>query len=69
VTPRFLLHLLRQSIQKRRDAMAMAAAPYLHAKLNAVDASLSPAAPKGGEDRQGVSVKVAFVHPVHNDYE
>jgi hypothetical protein len=29
---------------KRRDAMAMAAAPYLHAKLSAIDAKLSPAA-------------------------
>jgi len=29
---------------KRRDAMAMAAAPYLHPRLTAIDATLSPAA-------------------------
>jgi hypothetical protein len=29
---------------KRRDAMAMAAAPYLHPRLTAIDAKLSPAA-------------------------
>jgi hypothetical protein len=28
---------------KRRDAMAMAAAPYLHPRLTAIDAKLSPA--------------------------
>jgi hypothetical protein len=32
------------SKSKRRDAMAMAAAPYLHPRLTAIDAKLSPAA-------------------------
>jgi hypothetical protein len=31
---------------KRRDAMAMAAAPYLHPRLTAIDAKLSPAVPE-----------------------
>ena len=29
---------------KRRDAMAMAAAPYLHARLSAIEAELNPPA-------------------------
>ena len=32
---------------KRRDAMAMAAAPYLHPRLTAIDAKLNPAAHSG----------------------
>jgi len=36
---------------KRRDAMAMAAAPYLHAKLTANDAKLSSAAAEAGPER------------------
>jgi predicted ATPase len=31
------------AVQKRREAMAMAAAPYLHSKLSAIEAKLSPA--------------------------
>jgi hypothetical protein len=51
---------------KRRDAMAMAAAPYLHAKLSSVDAKLSSASEKPGDvDR----IEVTFVHaqPHGND--
>jgi hypothetical protein len=48
--------------QKRRDAMAMAAAPYLHPRL-------SPAEPKpitDPERPEGVSrIEVSFVHPQH----
>lgn len=45
---------------KRRDAMATAAAPYLHPKLSAVDAKLSnaPEAPRGVS-----SIEISFVHP------
>jgi len=44
---------------KRRDAMAMAAAPYLHPKLSSVDARLSSASEKPGDvDR----IQVTFVH-------
>jgi hypothetical protein len=45
---------------KRRDAMAMAAAPYLHPKLSSVDVSDKPALDgAGGQD--DVSIKVSFV--------
>ena len=44
---------------KRRDAMAMAAAPYLHPKLSAIDANLSGAA----EKKTTTSIEVTFVHP------
>ena len=40
--------------------MAMAAAPYLHPKLSAVDAKLSPAAPAPSPDKP-TSVVVSFV--------
>jgi hypothetical protein len=44
---------------KRRDAMAAAAAPYLHPKLSSVDAKLSNASEKPGDvDR----IEVTFVH-------
>jgi hypothetical protein len=44
---------------KRPDAMAMAAAPYLHPKLSSVDARLSSASEKAGDvDR----IQVTFVH-------
>ena len=46
--------------EKRRDGMAMAAAPYLHPKLSSVDAKLSSASEKPGDvDR----IQVTFVHP------
>jgi hypothetical protein len=42
----YMLSVMRDSAadNKRRDAMAMAAAPYLHPRLTAIDAKLSPAA-------------------------
>jgi hypothetical protein len=46
---------------KRRDAMAMAAAPYLHARLSTIDAKLSPAAPEPSPEK--ASVTVEFVVP------
>jgi hypothetical protein len=45
---------------KRRDAMAMAAAPYLHPKLSSVDAKLSSASEKPGDVD---SIQVTFVRP------
>ena len=47
-------------VLKRRDAMAMAAAPYLHPKLSSVDATLSSASEKPGDVD---SIQVTFVHP------
>ncbi len=43
---------------KRRDAMAQAAAPYVHPKLSAVDAP-----PAGTKEKPRVSVEVSFVDP------
>jgi hypothetical protein len=45
---------------KRRDAMAMAAAPYLHPKLSSVDAKAAMTISHGGE---GGEIQVTFVHP------
>jgi hypothetical protein len=47
--------------QKRRDAMAMAAAPYLHPKLSAINAKLSPVAAEPSPERR--SIRVEFVVP------
>src|SRR5271168_5193256 len=44
---------------KRRDAMAMAAAPYLHAKISTIDAKLAGAP----ETTDEVSVTVRFIEP------
>jgi hypothetical protein len=51
--------------EKRRDAMAMAAAPYLHSKLTAIDAKLSFAAAEPGPERPAVTV--TFVMPERDD--
>jgi hypothetical protein len=59
----FLLRLMRDShspIARRLEA-AKAAAPFLHPKLNAVDAKLSPAAAEPSPER--TSVVVEFVVP------
>jgi hypothetical protein len=42
----YMLSVMRDPAadHKRRDAMAMAAAPYLHARLSTIDAKLEPAA-------------------------
>jgi len=51
---------------KRRDAMAMAAAPYLHPKLSTVEAKLSHP-----ETSEATHIRVTFVtprpHPEQND--
>jgi hypothetical protein len=56
-----MLSVMRDSAadHKRRDAMAMAAAPYLHSKLSAIDAKLSPAAEPS--PNKPTSVVVSFV--------
>jgi hypothetical protein len=53
------------SVAKRRDVMAMAAAPYLHSKLTAIDAKLSPAAAEPGPERPAVTVR--FVMPERHE--
>ena len=50
---------------KRRDAMAIAAAPYLHRKLSTVEAK--PIEPAAAEDR---CIRVEFVQPrPRDDYD
>jgi hypothetical protein len=49
----YMLAVMRDAAadHKRRDAMAMAAAPYLHARLSTIDATLSPAAAEPSPER------------------
>jgi hypothetical protein len=46
---------------RRRDAMAMAAAPYLHPKLSTIDAKLTPATSETSAERP--TILVEFVVP------
>src|SRR5271154_424570 len=57
----YMLSVMRDAKvdNKRLDAMAMAAAPYLHPKLSAIDAKLAGASEKSDE----VSVTVRFIEP------
>jgi hypothetical protein len=59
----YMLSVMRDpdADQKRREAMAMAAAPYLHSKLSAIEAKLSPAVAEPSPERTSVVVK--FVVP------
>ena len=47
----YMLSVMRDPAadNKRRDAMAMAAAPYLHPRLTAIDAKLNPDASEPSE--------------------
>jgi hypothetical protein len=51
---------------KRRDAMAMAAAPYLHSRLTAIDAKLSPDAAMASPQRPP-SMTIEFVMPTRRE--
>jgi hypothetical protein len=48
---------------KRGEAMAMAAAPYLHPRLSTVDAKLSPVVAEPLPERRSITVE--FVVPAH----
>jgi hypothetical protein len=51
---------------KRRDAMAMAAAPYLHSKVSPIEA----AKPEQLSDAEKYGIRVVFVRPrPHEDDE
>jgi hypothetical protein len=59
----YMLEVMRdaKADHKRRDAMAMAAAPYLHPKLSSVEANLRNS---GGESAPPkTSIVVSFVKP------
>ena len=60
----YMLNVMRdaKADQKRRDAMAIAAAPYLHSKLSTIDAKLNGAAQPPKEVR---SLQISFVRPRH----
>jgi hypothetical protein len=55
----FMLAVMRDpdADYKRRDAMAIAAAPYLHPKLSSVEAKMSPIAPEPSAQK----IEVVFV--------
>lgn len=59
----YMLSVMRDPAaeHRRRDAMAMAAAPYLHPKLSAIDAKRSPLVAEPSPER--TSVVVEFVVP------
>jgi hypothetical protein len=59
----YMLQVIRDpsADQRRRDAMAVAAAPYLHPKLGAIDAKLTPAASETSAERP--TILVEFVVP------
>jgi hypothetical protein len=42
---------------KRREAMAMAAAPYLHARLSNIDAKLSPVVAEPSPEQTSVAIE------------
>jgi hypothetical protein len=59
----YMLSVMRNpdADHKRRDAMAVAAAPYLHPKLSSIDAKVSSAAANGAPET--TSIEVHFVEP------
>src|SRR5262245_36520550 len=59
----YMLSVMRDSAadHKRRDAMAMAAAPFLHRKLSAIDAKLSSVA--GDPSPESDTIRIEFVLP------
>lgn len=59
----YMLSVMRDPAadHKRRDAMAKAAAPYLHARLSTIDATLSPAVAE--QSPRTSSVVVEFIVP------
>jgi hypothetical protein len=61
----YMLEVMRDPAadNRRPDAMAMAAAPYLHPKVNAVDAS--PAAVEPSLERRSIEVKFIVPGPDH----
>jgi hypothetical protein len=58
----YMLAVMRdaKTDQRRRDAMAIAAAPYLHSKLSTIDAKLNGAAQTSKQVR---SLQITFVRP------
>jgi hypothetical protein len=63
----YMLSVMRDPAadHKRRDAMATGAAPYLHPRLTAIDAKLSPTVPAPSPEK----LIVEFVLPSRNHAE
>jgi hypothetical protein len=63
-----MLSVMRDPVadQKRRDAMAKAAAPYLHPKLSAIDAKLTPAASETSAERPTILVEFVVPSAAHS---
>jgi hypothetical protein len=61
----YMLSVMRDSTAdaKRRDAMAMAAAPYLHPKVSAVEAAKTEQL----SDAEKYGIRVVFVRPKPRD--
>jgi hypothetical protein len=59
----YMLSVMRDPAvdHKRRDAMALAAAPYLHARLSTLDAKLNPPIAEPLPERRSITVE--FVVP------
>jgi hypothetical protein len=64
----YMLRVMRDAgaDAKRRDAMAMAAAPYLHAKMSAVEPKLEK---PGAAEEHGILVRFVKLHPRPEDDE
>jgi hypothetical protein len=63
----YMLGIMRDpsADNKRRDAMAMAAAPYLHPRLTAIDAKLSPANAELSSERRSLTLEFILPSPKH----
>ena len=63
----YMLSVMRNPAadSKRRDAMAMAAAPYLHPRLTAIDAKLSPANAELSSERRSLTLEFILPSPKH----
>jgi hypothetical protein len=63
----YMLGIMRDPTadHKRRDAMAMAAAPYLHPRLTAIDAKLSPANAEQSSERTSLTLEFILPIPKH----
>jgi hypothetical protein len=67
----YMLNVMRDPAadNKRRDAMAMAAAPYLHSRLTAIDAKLSPAIPAPSPEKLVIEFVIPTRHDAQEDQE
>jgi hypothetical protein len=67
----YMLEVMRDTTVdlKRRDAMAMAAAPYLHSRLNAIDGGPNERKTSEVPDAKDVGIQVTFVRPSRREHD